>query len=140
MAKKEYLLQYKNAQREVDRLINERAKWIARATKVTPTYTGMPHGGNNEDRMQSAVERIAKVEEELNTKIVRLVDLRREIETTIQTVGDERLETVLKYRYIDDMTFKQIARKMSYDYYYVCHLHGEALKKMTINRNFFMLK
>lgn len=140
MTKKEYLLQYKDAQREVDRLINERARWIARATKVTPTYTGMPHGDSGEDRMQDAVERLSKVEDELNDKIDKLVELRWEIEAAIQTVGDERLRKVLKYRYIDDMTFKQIARKMSYDYYYVCHLHGEALEKMTINRNFSVLK
>ena len=140
MTKKEYLLQYKDAQREVDRLINERARWIARATKVTPTYTGMPHGDSGEDRMQDAVERLSKVEDELNDKIDKLVDLRREVDAAISTIGDTRLETVLRYRYINDFTLRQIARKMSYDYYYVCHLHGEALEKMTINHNFFMLK
>ena len=114
MTKKEYLLQYKDAQREVDRLINERARWIARATKVTPTYTGMPHGGSGEDRMQDAVERLSEVEKELNEKIDKLVDLRREVDMAISTIGDTRLETVLRYRYIDDMTFEQMALKMNY--------------------------
>ena len=140
MTKKEYLLQYKDAQREVDRLINERARWIARATKVTPTYTGMPRGGNGEDRMQDAVERLSKVEEELDKKIDRLVDLRQEVEAAIHTVGNSRLETVLKYRYINDMTFEQIAVKMNYCYDYVLHMHGWALEKMTCNDRFSVLK
>lgn len=140
MTKKEYLLQYKDAQREVDRLINERARWIARATKVTPTYTGMPHGDSGEDRMQDAVERLSKVEDELNDKIDKLVELRWEIEAAIQTVGDERLRKVLKYRYIDDMTFKHIAVEMNYCYDYVLHMHGWALEKMTCNDRFSVLK
>lgn len=133
MTKKEYLLQYKDAQREVDRLINERARWIARATKVTPTYTGMPHGGSGEDRMQDAVERLSEVEDELNDKIDRLVDLRREVDAAISTIGDTRLETVLRYRYIDDMTFEQMALKMNYCREHVCRLHGAALQKMSYN-------
>lgn len=140
MEAKEYLLQYKDAQREVDRLINERARWIARATKVTPTYTGMPHEDSGEDRMQDAVERLSEVEKELNEKIDKLVDLRREVEATIHTIGDERLETVLKYRYINDMSFEQIAVKMNYCYDYVLHMHGWALEKMTCNDRFSVLK
>lgn len=132
MTKKEYLLQYKDAQREVDRLINERARWIARATKVTPTYTGMPHGGSGEDRMQDAVERLSEVEDELNGKIDRLVDLRREVDTAISTIGDTRLETVLRYRYIDDMTFEQIAVSMDYSYDHIIRLHGWALKRCHV--------
>ena len=132
MTKKEYLLQYKDAQREVDRLINERARWIARATKVTPTYTGMPHGGSGEDRMQDAVERLSEVEDELNDKIDWLVDLRREIETVICTIGDQRLETVLRYRYIDCMTFEQIAVIMDYSYDHVIRMHGWALKRCRV--------
>ena len=133
MEAKEYLLQYKDAQREVDRLINERARWIARATKVTPTYTGMPHGGSGEDRMQDAVERLSEVEDELNDKIDRLVDLRREVDTAISTIGDTRLETVLRYRYIDCMTFEQMAVKMNYCYKQICRMHGDALQKMSNN-------
>lgn len=133
MEAKEYLLQYKDAQREVDRLINERARWIARATKVTPTYTGMPHGDSGEDRMQDAVERLSEVEDELNDKIDRLVDLRREVDAAISTIGDTRLETVLRYRYIDCMTFEQMADKMHYCREHVCRLHGAALQKMSYN-------
>ena len=133
MTKKEYLLQYKDAQREVDRLINERARWIARATKVTPTYTGMPHGDSGEDRMQDAVERLSEVEKELNEKIDELVDLRRKVDVAISTIGDTRLETVLRYRYIDCMTFEKIAVEMNYCYKQICRMHGDALQKMSNN-------
>lgn len=132
MEAKEYLLQYKDAQREVDRLINERARWIARATKVTPTYTGMPHGGSGEDRMQDAVERLSEVEEALNEKIDKLVDLRREVEAVVSTIGDPRLETILRYRYIDCMSFEKIAVIMDYSYDHVVRLHGWALKRCRV--------
>ena len=132
MEAKEYLLQYKDAQREVDRLINERARWIARATKVTPTYTGMPHGDSGEDRMQDAVERLSEVEKELNEKIDKLVDLRREVEAVVSTIGDPLLETVLRYRYIDCMSFEKIAVIMDYSYDHVIRLHGWALKRCRV--------
>ena len=42
-------------------------------------------------------------------------------------VFDKRLRTLLELRYINCMTFEQIAVAMSYSYKQVCRLHGKAL-------------
>ena len=133
MDKKEYLSQYKYVQQEFDRLLDERAKWIGRATKMTPTYTGMPHGGDGEDRMQEAIEQVFEVEEQIFDKAKELSKLRDQIESSIRTVGNYKLESVLRYKYIDDLTLSQIASKMNYCYKQVKRYHKEALKKMSPN-------
>lgn len=134
MTKKEYLLQYKDAQKEVDRLIGERDYWISKATKVTASYSGMPNSNNSSsgDKIQLSVEKISEIEEQLNCRIAELIALRQEIDTAIGTIGDIRLETVLRYRYIDGLSFEQIALKMMYSYDHIIRLHGWALKRCRV--------
>jgi DNA-directed RNA polymerase specialized sigma subunit len=60
------------------------------------------------------------------------VDKKKEIERVIETVGDFTLQTLLKYRYIDGLTWEQTAVNMEYCYMQVCRLHGKALEKIKL--------
>ena len=81
MTSKEYLSQYGQLNREIDRLLEEKARWMALALRVTPSLSEEPKGGGQPGgRIPAAVEKIAEWEEKINEKIDRLVGLRREIE------------------------------------------------------------
>ena len=83
-------------------------------------------------RLQLAVDRICELEERLNGKIDAAVKRRKEMEAAIATVEDRTLQLLLRYRYIDGMTWEQIAVKMNYDYRWTLRLHGRALTRLTI--------
>ena len=68
----------------------------------------------------------------MNQRIDAAVEKRKEIETVIETLEDKTLQLLLRYRYIDGMTWEQIAVKMRYDYRWVLRLHGRALERLTI--------
>ena len=104
----------------------------SRAEKITSSVSGMPKGGNQGDRLQLAVDRICELEERLNGKIDAAVKRRKEMEAAITTVEDKTLQLLLQYRYIDGMTWEQIAVKMNYDYRWTLRLHGRALTRLTI--------
>jgi hypothetical protein len=133
LRKKQYLERYKNLNREIDRMIDERATIMSRATKITPSYSEMPKGVDG-DKIQQAVDKLCELDGEINAKIDAYVDMREEIERTIKTVGDERIETVLRYRYIDGMKWEQIAVKANYDYRWVLRLHGIGLQKVKLSQ------
>ena len=62
-AKKQYLLRYRQAEREVRLLMEEKERLLALATKVTPSYSGEAHGSGSGSRVESAAEKIIQCEE-----------------------------------------------------------------------------
>lgn len=62
-AKKQYLLRYRQAEREVRLLMEEKERLLALATRVTPSYSGEAKGSGSGDRMGAAVDKIVQCEE-----------------------------------------------------------------------------
>lgn len=130
--KKKWLLEYRKLDQDIERDMEELQRWKSRAEKITSSVSDMPKGGNQGDRLQLAVDRICELEERLNGKIDAAVKRRKEMEAAIATVEDRTLQLLLRYRYIDGMTWEQIAVKMNYDYRWILRLHGRALTRLTI--------
>lgn len=126
-----YLRKYREYGAEIERLEEEIARWRARAEKTTTTVKDVPvqcSGGR--DRLQDSVMEIDRIVTALAGAQHKLARARISIERAINTVAEDRLQMLLRYRYIDGMTWEAIAVKMSYSYMQVCRLHGLALEKM----------
>lgn len=131
-AKKQYLLRYRQAEREVRLLMEEKERLLALATKVTPSYSGEAKGSGSGDRMGAAVDKIVQCEEEINRAIDCAVDLRSEIKGAIATVPDWKLREILTRRYILGQKWEQIAWEMSLEFRWVRRLHGRAIAVLTL--------
>ena len=131
-AKKQYLLRYRQAEREARLLMEEKERLLALATKVTPSYSGEAHGSGSGSRVESAAEKIIQCEEEINRAIDCAVDLRSEIKGAIATVPDWKLREILTRRYILGQKWEQVAWEMSLEFRCVLRLHGMAIAELTI--------
>lgn len=78
------------------------------------------------------VDKIADLEAEINRDIDRYVDLKKEIRRVIDDVSDMDKKMCLRYRYIEFMTWEEIAEKMNYSVMQVTRIHGRALKCVKI--------
>ena len=130
--KKAILLKYQAIERRIKRLQAEKQGWMEKATAVNPVLSDMPKGGGT-DKIQNAVCRIADIEQQINREIDRQIDLRERIETAICAIPDGRLRDLMRYRYIDGLTWEQIAVTMNFSYQWVCKLHGDALRKIEFS-------
>lgn len=130
--KKVILLEYQAIERRINRLQAEKQGWMEKATAVTPVLSDMPKGGGT-DKIQNAVCRIADIEQQINREIDRQIDLRDRIETAICAIPDGRLRDLMRYRYIDGLTWEKIAVEMEISYQWVCKLHGDALKEIEFS-------
>ena len=124
--KKSILLEYRAIERRINRLIDEKAAWNAKATATTSSFSDMPRSGGGSDKIQTTVEKIIEIEEKLDREIDALV------EAAVEKLEDGRLRDVMRYRYIDGMKWEQIAVEMHYSYMQVCRLHGKALLEIML--------
>ena len=125
-----WLSRFRKSEAELSRLYGEQERWREKAEKVTQRILPMPPGTHSRDRVQDAVEKIGEVEENINHEIIKQCAVRDEIERTIEAVPDGTMRLLLRLRYMDGLTWEEIAVKMHYTYQWVCVLHGRALKEL----------
>ncbi len=131
--KKAWLGQYRANEREIDRLTEEIQRWGSLATKMGTGFSSVPRSARQGDRVQISVEKITELQAEICDKVDKRVALRREIEQAIAAVKDGVLRLLLAYRYIDGLTWEQVAVEMRYDYSHVAFcLHNKALSGIKV--------
>lgn len=118
-------------ERQSQRLLEELEQWKSRAAKVTRAFSGAPGGGGS-DPLPECVGKIMELEEALNRQIDQMVERRQAIERAIDSLPLADSAQVLRYRYIDGMTWEKIAVEMNYTYRWVLRLHNRALTALTI--------
>ena len=129
--KRMYLGQYRQLDAKITRLLEEQRAWREKAMHMTPVLTPVP-GGKEGGSTQRPIDKVLAMEGDINAAIDTLVDLRRDIQGAIDKVPDENLRLLLEYRYIDGLTFEQIAEKLHYGYQWVYKLHRKALDEMAL--------
>lgn len=77
-----------------------------------PSLSGMPHGDNFESPVERLAVEIADIEEIIKNKLVRLAIEQKKIEKYIVGVSDSFMRQILTARFIDFMTWGQVARKV----------------------------
>ena len=125
-----YLNQYRIMHIEIDQITKELQRWQDLATRISPSYSDMPHGGGN-DKVQTAVVEVAELTEQLNDKIHQAIMVQENIKKLLESLDDIKLRQLMSYRYINGMRWEEIAVRMDYDYRYVLKLHGKSLCQIS---------
>ena len=99
--------------------------------RSTRAFSGAPDGSSS-DPLPECVGKIMELEEALNRQIDQMVERRQAIERAIDSLPLADSAQVLRYRYIDGMTWEKIAVEMNYTYRWVLRLHNRALTALTI--------
>ena len=129
----EFLSRYKEIDNTIDRKLDELSMWKARRLNITPTYSDMPKGGQQDDKIQSAIEKIMSLEEDINADIDELEKTRVEIVRVIDRVPDRAQRLLLLLKYIDrqnNYTWDKIAVEMNYTWRHIMRLHNLALDSL----------
>ena len=130
--KKAWLKRYTDLNKAINQKLGERDRYRSLAEKVTSAYSDMPKAPGHANNREDTYIKLAEVKNDIGKELHEYFTMRMEIEDAINTVEDITLQTLLRYRYIDGMRWKQIAVDMNYDYRYVLKLHGRALISVNI--------
>ena len=118
---------------EIFSILEDLEYWKAKATNVTAQISGVPGpGGGIKDKVQESVVKIVDLENMYNARLKDLIDWKKNIEKTIWNVADPQLRAILRYRYIDGLTWSEISRKMCYSLSQIYSLHRKAIDQIII--------
>lgn len=96
--------------------------------------TGMPRGGGM-DWTRLADQKI-ELERKLYRQLEDMVRMKSAAVDAIQAVDHVRCRRVLELYYLDGMTWEQVADEMGVEPRTVYYLHGNALKKVKIPKEY----
>lgn len=119
------LRQYRDISREIEQLREQQAGLI----RLVKEHDGQPRGSGVSDPTGKAGATMATISSRIDDLLVRLLDLRDEIERAIEHLPP-RERMLMRYYYIDCMTWEQVAERMHYSVRRVMQIHGNALQKL----------
>jgi hypothetical protein len=130
-----WLSRYKDKDKEIDRLLDERAGWWSKATKITPTLSDMPKAASEENKIQTAIEKMEEIDDQINSDIDDMQDIKVEIMGAIKSLDDNNLRILLEYWYINHMRPIDIARRLHYspDGKNVFKMHKKAIQLVKVD-------
>ena len=134
MKPKEYLLEYRKLDKEINAMVSESVRLRRLALSIGSNINGTG-GGNHQAgaaRFEQAIDKVNDLEKKINEKIDCLINKREEIETVLNSVDDTMLRTLLRYRYISGYSFERVAVEIGYSWRQTIRLHGDALHKVVI--------
>lgn len=126
MTAKEFLNRGRDIEKEIEQLRRLKHRAYNQATSATTTADKQPvSGGMGRDVFASYAQYTAALEEQT----AELLDIQREIRAAIEKVKKARYRQLLTARYIEGMTWEQVAVEMNYSYSQIVkYLHPRALE------------
>ena len=119
------LRQYRDISREIEQLREQQAGLI----RLVKEHDGQPRGSGISDPTGKAGATMATISSRIDDLLVRLLELRDEIERAIEHLPP-RERMLMRYYYIDCMTWEQVAERMHYSRQHTLRLHGSILGKL----------
>lgn len=134
MTAKEYLGQAKRLDNIIKCRLQELEYWRGLSGSLSSCGFGQTRSSNrpSEAPFVKCIERIDGIEREIDNKIDELVRLREEIGKAIDTVEGRDEQLVLHYRYLDDLSWTDIANKLFVSERTARRIHETALKNFNV--------
>ncbi len=128
MTAKEYLSQAYRIDQRINSKLEQIQSLRRLLTKVNSTLDDMP-GNPNRDRslVEEYLVKIVDLEREIDSEIDRLVTIKADIIHAIGAVDDMECRMLLEERYLNFMSWDDIAYDMSYSVRHVHRIHSRAL-------------
>lgn len=111
--------------RQLDQLKAYRARLPSGASDTGPVQSGIG------DPTAGIALKIVQLDEEIAQDIERLVDLKAEARILFKQLDDDlKYKSVMELRYLECMTWREVAQTLHFSYKHVFKLHSEALRRL----------
>ena len=124
-----YLKQYRQLKQEFE---ESQERYLELKEKVISTpiqhLSDMPKGNSKRDKIGDSLALL----EEVEAKKFKLLNKYIKIQNIIFNVEDTLERRLLRFRYVDGLSFESIAHELSYTWRHVHRIHSRALKNLQL--------
>ena len=120
-------------------LINSDLAELENLKALSTSVSGATYGGERVQggnlpgsRIEAIVLKIVDLEREIQAEINRYLDLKKAVREAINRVPNQNEKLILRYRYIEMLSWSEIQKKMNLEERQAFVLHGKALKRITV--------
>lgn len=129
MTGKQYFQRALDADRRIQALAEQRQHLEDMALRRPGlSASGIRAQSGNHSALEQSVVRLLDAERKLAETINEYTEIIREAGEVIAKIGDEKMQRVLRLRYLSGMRWEEIAGKMGYTLRQTFRLHGLALR------------
>lgn len=126
---KEYLQQYRTIQREIEDLDYRMAQLrLKYAAPSAIDYSDMPKAHSTEHDLSDYIAKMDEMTGYMISKYTKLRAVEVNIYMQVDAMENQEERELLRYRYIDGMTWTDIATKLNTSERNVYFIHGRALR------------
>lgn len=131
MTAREYLLQYKLADRRAKRFRREyeRELELIDAVRSTADIDGLPRGNGINKRVEDRAVRLADKAMEWKMAELDALHIRQEIFEAVNSIGGEEADVLIE-RYLNCKTWTEVCVAVHWSWYKVRELHNAGIAKL----------
>ena len=130
---REYLEQAYRIDKRINCKIEQINSLHMLATKTNALVSNMPGSPNkNITRMENTLVKIVSLENEINDDIDGLIDLKMDIQHAINSIDNLEYRLILEQRYLNYLTWEQIAMDLGYTVRTMYRIRDKALECMKL--------
>ena len=117
--------------------INTKAEELARWREISEKASGLAYshaksGPNSGSRIEDCIIKIDAIERAIKIDVENLMLLKDKISGVIDRISDPISKSLLSLRYLNGMSWEQVAEFINYSYVHTVHrLHPKALDKFN---------
>lgn len=130
-AKKQFLRKYQDLLRREKHIEQEIESIRSRYTGHAITYSDMPHGTDQHD-LSDYVAEADDLLRELEAVRWSIINQYHFISASIENMEDEREKDLLRLKYLQGLTWEEVAVAMHYDIRHIFRIHGDALLNLHV--------
>lgn len=130
--KVQFLSSYQVNHQKAKELMMELEELRETGMRMGPLYSDLPKGSPNLHRLEECAERLEEAVEAVTQQLERTLEARHQVSTCIEQLEEERLQRVLRVRYLLGQTWQQAAETLYQDERWLRRLHDKALEKLQL--------
>lgn len=131
LKRKRYLMRYVKAKQHIDQL-EEKLFELDKDTGVRSAGFNNVGTGSNVREFKAQYDRFSELEERINNLLTKARMIRKEIYSCIDTLENSNEAKVLELRFVDDLSFYEIATQTSYSTRWVERLYTAGVQHCVI--------
>lgn len=125
---KRFFQSVRNSYKELECLKEQRNKLFSMltSTSIKPKEVDVMTSGSG-DKMSEVVPVMIELDEKINTQITSIIEKQLKAEKVIQQIDNMKYRETLRWYYIQNLRWEEVAQRMNYDISYVQRVNGQAL-------------